>query len=138
LPKSPIVDIEPLAVRPKVGARLAGCGLTEFYKRLNEGLYESFLDGSARLVIVESIRAHQQRQLEASRGTPREKPSRRGGGPGRPQKTIKADWQRRFRQEWVSADRAERERLLTLYRDKIDGLPRHELEKLLADLRDSC
>jgi hypothetical protein len=66
----------PFAVRVKEGMRLAGCGLTEFYRRLNEGFYESFLDGHNRLVVVESILAHQRRQLEKTRGTPRMKPSK--------------------------------------------------------------
>jgi hypothetical protein len=65
----------PVAVRVKEARRLAGCGLTEFYKRLNNGIYECFLDGRNRLVVVESIFAHQRRQLEATRGTPRAKPS---------------------------------------------------------------
>ena len=84
--ESSFIDIKPFAVRPKDGARLAGCGLTEFYRRLNDGLYETFLDGTHRLVTVESIRAHQQKQLVASRGTPRQRPSKRSGGPGRPKK----------------------------------------------------
>jgi hypothetical protein len=85
-----LISIEPLAVRPKQGALLAGCGLTEFYKRLNQGRYETFLDGPNRLVTVRSIRADQQQQLEAARGTPRSSPSKRRGGPGRPRKAIKA------------------------------------------------
>jgi hypothetical protein len=84
MPES-IVDLQPFALRPKDGARLAGCGLTEFYKRLNSGRYQSFLDGANRLVIVESIRADQ-RKLAATSGTPREHPSERSGGPGRPRK----------------------------------------------------
>ena len=83
MPNPAIVDIKPFAVRPKDGARLAGCGLTEFYKRLNDGRYESFLDGTARLVIVDSIRRDQQKLLATARGTPRTNPSRRSGGPGR-------------------------------------------------------
>ena len=30
-----LVQIEPFAVRPKEAARLDGCGITEFYARLN-------------------------------------------------------------------------------------------------------
>jgi len=84
---NPAVNLEPFAVRPKDGARLAGVGLTTFYDRLNAGLYESFLDGSARLVTVESIKAHQRKQLEKTRGKPRENPSCRAGGPGRLKKS---------------------------------------------------
>ena len=82
----PLVSIEPFAVRPKEGARLAGVGLTLFYRRLNDGTYESFLDGNNRLVVTASIREHQQEQLQAQRGTPRDAPSKRSGGPGRPRK----------------------------------------------------
>jgi hypothetical protein len=77
-----IVEISPFAVRPKDGARLAGCCLREFYNRLNDGIYETFLDGTARLVTVASILAHQKHQLAAARGTPRDNPSPRSGGGG--------------------------------------------------------
>jgi hypothetical protein len=81
-------QFEPFAVRPKDGARLAGVGLTLFYERLNDGVYESFLDGTNRLVTVESIKRHQRQLLEAARGTPRENSSKRRGGPGRPKKSA--------------------------------------------------
>ena len=81
MPK-PVVELEPFAVRPKDGRRLAGCGETEFYKRMNEGRYETFLDGVSRLVTVRSIRAAQERLLAEARGAPRENPSKRHG-PGR-------------------------------------------------------
>jgi len=81
---NPVVTLEPFAVRPREGARLAGVGLTKFYERLNEAAYESFLDGSSRLVTVESIKAFQRKQLAASRGAPVSKPSVRG----RPRKTA--------------------------------------------------
>jgi len=84
-----LVKLEPFAVRPKDGARLAGVGLTKFYERLNQGVYESFLDGSSRLVTVESIKKHQ-KKLAAAIETPANKPSVRGGGPGRPKKEITA------------------------------------------------
>jgi len=78
------VTIPPYADRPKQGKDLAGVGLTEFYKRLNQGRYQSFLDGNNRMVVVESIFADQ-RRLAEERGTPRSKPSKaRKGGPGHP------------------------------------------------------
>jgi hypothetical protein len=89
---SSLVNLLPFAVRPKEAAKLAGCGITVLYRRLNEGLYESFLDGQYRLVVVESILAHQRRQLEATRGTPRTKPLRAAPtGGGRPRKTAAAN-----------------------------------------------
>jgi hypothetical protein len=69
--------IEPFAVSPRQVARIDHCGLTEVYKRLNRGEYESFIDGSKRLITVRSIRARQERQLAAGAGTPRENPSSR-------------------------------------------------------------
>jgi hypothetical protein len=74
---APITNLEPFAVRPKEGARLAGCSLSLFYRRLSEGVYETFLDGFNRLVTVESIKAHQKKALEAARGTPTSRPSKR-------------------------------------------------------------
>jgi hypothetical protein len=79
---------EPFAVRPKVAAQLAGIGLTTLYDRLNSGEYESFVDGSTRMVTVRSIKARQERLLAAASGTPRDKPSKRGGGPGRPKRNA--------------------------------------------------
>ena len=85
------INLEPFAVRPRDGARLAACGLTEFYNRLNQGRYESFLDGANRLVVVESIKRDQQRQLAVARGTPLSSPSKRKGGPGRPRKSVSSE-----------------------------------------------
>src|SRR5215831_935406 len=87
--------ITPFAVRPREGKLLAGCGETEFYKRLNAGRYESFLDGTSRLVTVASIIADQKRLLAATSGTPRDKPSKRRGGPGRPKKSAQEKQPRR-------------------------------------------
>jgi hypothetical protein len=80
---------EPFAVRPKIGAHLAGCGLRDFYLRLNSGRYETFLDGTNRMVTVRSIRADQQQMLATNHGSPRDNPSRRFGGPGRPKSKRK-------------------------------------------------
>jgi hypothetical protein len=85
--KSP-VNLQPFAVRPKIGAQLAGCGLTEFYRRLNEGRYATFRDGVSRLVVVQSIQEDQERLLAEASGTPRENASKRRGGPGRPKKVA--------------------------------------------------
>jgi hypothetical protein len=76
-PNPNLFDIEPFAVRAKIGAQLAGCCLAEFYKRLNAGEYETFLDGAARMITVRSIRARQERLLAETPGTPRERPSPR-------------------------------------------------------------
>jgi hypothetical protein len=81
-----IVALAPFAVRPKEAARLAGCCLAVLYERLNQGTYESFVDGRRRLVTVESIRRHQQKLAEVQ-GTPKTNPARpMKAGPGRPKK----------------------------------------------------
>ena len=79
-----LVQIEPFAVRPKEAARLDGCGITEFYARLNRGEYESYIDGTNRMVTVRSIRARQQRALAASNQNGNKRARR--AGPGRPKK----------------------------------------------------
>jgi hypothetical protein len=85
MPDNSLVKLEPFAVRPREGARLAGCGLTRFYRLLNEGAFETFLDGTCRFVTTASIRAHLERQLAKTSqgGTPATNPSMRRGGPGR-------------------------------------------------------
>jgi hypothetical protein len=82
---------EPFALRPREAAKYAGVCLTELYARLANRTYESFIDGRKRLVTVESIKRHQQKQFEASRGTtPATKPAvKLTPGPGRPRKNGK-------------------------------------------------
>jgi hypothetical protein len=79
-----LVTIEPFAVRVTEAMRLDGCRTTEFYRRLKAGEYESYIDGTTRMVTVRSIRARQQRALAASNANG-DKPARRPG-PGRPKK----------------------------------------------------
>jgi hypothetical protein len=89
MPKSPEI-VPPSAehlpldvVRAKEACQIEKCGLTELYDRLNRGEYESYVDGSMRLITVRSIRARQERKLAEGGGTPRTNPSKRTGGPGR-------------------------------------------------------
>ena len=63
----------PLAVPPKVAAQLLGYGLTHFYKLLNRGEIESFVDGGARRVLTASISAYIERKLKTANS-----PARRG------------------------------------------------------------
>lgn len=81
--KSPEVQIEPFAIPPKETARIDRCGITEVYRRINDGEYESYLDGSKRMITLRSIRARQERQLKAATG------AKRPAGPGRPKKQRK-------------------------------------------------
>lgn len=80
-----VVTIEPFAVRPKTLAQLEDCCLAEIYKRLNAGEYETYLDGTARMITMRSVRARHERLTAVNRGTPQEKPGRK---PGRPRKTA--------------------------------------------------
>jgi hypothetical protein len=51
----------PYALRVRQAAAFAGISRSELYKRLDLGLYQSFKDGSARMVVVQSIIDHQKR-----------------------------------------------------------------------------
>jgi hypothetical protein len=82
-----LVHLEPFAVRVPEAMRLDGCRTTEFYRRLKAGEYESYVDGTVRMVTVRSIRARQARALAASNANGN-KPARRPG-PGRPKKKKK-------------------------------------------------
>lgn len=73
--------LEPFAIPRKATAHVESCGLTEVYRRLNAGEYESYLDGNKRLITLRSIRARQERKLAEASGT------KRKGGPGRPKKS---------------------------------------------------
>jgi hypothetical protein len=76
-------SLEPFALSPKETAQIERCGLTEVYRRINDGEYESYLDRAKRLITLRSIRARQQRLLAAASGPPQDNLSRRAGGPGR-------------------------------------------------------
>jgi len=67
----------PFAVRPKLGAFLAGMSLAEFYKHLSAGRYETFLDGTKRMIVTQSIINDQKRLAREQAGTPATRPSKR-------------------------------------------------------------
>jgi hypothetical protein len=69
---------EPLLVRPRTAWRLLGCGNTHGYALLNAGELESFLDGRARKITVESIHRLIERRLALRRGLSKVPPRRRG------------------------------------------------------------
>jgi len=83
MPDETVVTIEPFAVRPKTLAQIEDCSIAEIYKRLNGGQYESFLDGSSRLITMRSVRARQERLAKAA-SQPGTKPSKAPNRPGRP------------------------------------------------------
>jgi hypothetical protein len=72
-----------LAVPPKVAGQMLGVGLTFVYALLKRGELQSFLDGGARRILVNSITAYIERRVAAGEPAKRSRP----GGPGRPRKT---------------------------------------------------
>jgi hypothetical protein len=75
----PILNPLPYAVRPKLAQLLAGHGKHLLWQRLNDGTYQSFLDGTNRMIVTQSILDHQKRLAKEQRGTPATKPSKRRG-----------------------------------------------------------
>jgi excisionase family DNA binding protein len=76
--------IEPLAVSPKQACLLLSIGNTHLYDLLHAGELDSYLDGSARKITVESIRRRIARLLAAAGSTTaavEAAPSRRRGRP---------------------------------------------------------
>jgi hypothetical protein len=61
-------SIEPLAVKPADAWRMLGCGNTRGYQLLRAAELISFLDGTSRKVLVESIKAYVSRQVARDRG----------------------------------------------------------------------
>ena len=63
-PISPANDhLEPLVVRPCVAWRLLGCGNAYGYRLIGAGELESYLDGRARKITIESIHRYIERRL---------------------------------------------------------------------------
>jgi excisionase family DNA binding protein len=59
-------DHDPLAVRPREASRLLGIGNTRLYQLISAGELDSYLDGRARRITMESIRARVARLLAAA------------------------------------------------------------------------
>jgi excisionase family DNA binding protein len=55
--------LEPLVVRPRVAWRLLDCGNAYGYRLIAAGELESYRDGRARKITVESIHAYIKRRL---------------------------------------------------------------------------
>jgi hypothetical protein len=56
-----------LALSPKKAALALDCGITRIYELINSGELDSYLDGHARRITVESLRRYQASRLAASR-----------------------------------------------------------------------
>lgn len=81
-------QFEPLAVSPRQACLLLGVGNTRLYQLIENGELQSYLDGRARRITVESIRRRVARLLAAAGATGTDieaaSPRRRG----RPRKTA--------------------------------------------------
>jgi len=56
-----------LIVRPREAGELLDCGQSYLYELLHDGELDSFVDGGARKITVESIRRYIERKLAASK-----------------------------------------------------------------------
>jgi hypothetical protein len=83
---------EPLLVRPRTAWIMLGCGNTHGYALLNAGELESFMDGRARKITVESIHRYIARRL-ASAGVKNADAQRRRRGRRR---KVSTDVERRL------------------------------------------
>ena len=57
-------QLEPFVVRPRVAWRLLDCGNAYGYRLIARGELDSYRDGRARKITVESIRRYIKRQLD--------------------------------------------------------------------------
>jgi hypothetical protein len=58
---------EPLVVSPRQAQRLLDVGNTKFYELLNAGEFEFFKQGKNTKILMASIHAYIERQVEAAR-----------------------------------------------------------------------
>jgi hypothetical protein len=78
-----------LVVRPRTARQmLGGCGNERLYNLLNRGELQSFRDGRARLIIVDSIHRYIARHLAEAGGTPAATPARAPPRRDRPAKST--------------------------------------------------
>ena len=70
VPNTTLSDWEgaPLIVKPKEARRMLACGHTRLYQLIAAGELDSFLDGRARKITVDSIRRYIARQLDVGAG----------------------------------------------------------------------
>lgn len=68
-------EVEPLVVRPvKARKMLGNCGTTTLWKLIKSGKLKSYMEGNARMISVESIRAYITQQLEETPGARNKRP----------------------------------------------------------------
>jgi excisionase family DNA binding protein len=73
--------LEPLAVSPRRACVLIDVGNTRLYELIRDGELESYREGRARKITMQSIRARHARQLAAAVATQAEPQPRRRGRP---------------------------------------------------------
>jgi hypothetical protein len=61
-------DSEPLVVRPTRACEMLSCGRTHLYGLIAAKQLDTFLDGGARKITVESIHRYIERQLAVAEG----------------------------------------------------------------------
>jgi hypothetical protein len=71
------IGIEPLVVRPAEAWRMLGCGPTYGYELLERGELDSFTDGGARKITVESIKRYIAKKLASGSAKVRRSPKNR-------------------------------------------------------------
>ncbi len=64
------INAEALAVAQRIAKRMLGCGTTRLYDLLNRGELQSFRDGKSRRIVVASLKAYIERQIEAEAAKP--------------------------------------------------------------------
>jgi hypothetical protein len=87
-PRKSSIAVEPLVVRPAEAWRMLGCGPTYGYELLAAGELDSFIDGAARKITVQSIKRYIAKKLATSgtakvRRSPKNRPGAKkepGGG----------------------------------------------------------
>jgi hypothetical protein len=74
-------DPEPLAVSPRQTCSLLNIGITRLYELLRDGELDSYLEGRARRITMESIKRRVARLLAAGNATSTAPQPRRRGRP---------------------------------------------------------
>lgn len=63
------IGSEPLVVKPNQAMRLLDCSRAVLYQMINAGELESYRDGAARKITMESIRRRIERKLQEAKQT---------------------------------------------------------------------
>jgi excisionase family DNA binding protein len=100
------VACEALVVRPGKAAKLLDCGRTHVYALLNIGELDSYADGAARKITVESIHRHIARKLANSKTPARKEPASAFGPVVQEVEDASPPYPRQSRKSGVTAGRS--------------------------------